>query len=216
MGRLREYGPVTTLPATAVPPAPATGMSTCLQLVCHPASPCTPPLSLSCTVSVDAGQPATLQLRYHLQGDMGLLCIPEPALPQPADGLWQHTCFEVFARAAGAATYREFNFSPSGEWAAYRFSALRVRDLAAESGSERSRPQLRLKLQPNELVLHASLALDALPPAAAGEPLWLAVSAVLEQRDGQLSYWALHHPVERPDFHHPGGFVHALPLPAAA
>jgi len=38
--------------------------------------------------------------------------------------------------------------------------------------------------------------------------LWsLAVSAVVEDRDGVLSYWALRHPPGEPDFHHPGAFT---------
>jgi hypothetical protein len=36
---------------------------------------------------------------------------------------------------------------------------------------------------------------------------------VLETLDGQLSYWALHHPAERPDFHHRAGLVHKPDLP---
>ena len=37
------------------------------------------------------------------------------------DDLWQHTCFELFIGAKNDAEYYEFNFSPSGEWAAYEF-----------------------------------------------------------------------------------------------
>jgi hypothetical protein len=40
--------------------------------------------------------------------------------------------------------------------------------------------------------------------------LRLALSVVVEETDGRLSYWAITHPAERPDFHHRDGFV--LPL----
>jgi hypothetical protein len=50
----------------------------------------------------------------------------------------------------------------------------------------------------------------ALPGASA---LRLALSAVIEETDGHLSYWALAHPAERPDFHHRDGFVLALEPP---
>src|SRR4051794_6728025 len=63
-----------------------------------------------------------LALGYRLCGDIARLVVPAPALPEPADGLWKHTCFEVFVTVIGDATYREFNFSPSGQWAAYAFS----------------------------------------------------------------------------------------------
>ena len=31
----------------------------------------------------------------------------------------------------------------------------------------------------------------------------LGLSAILEEEDGTISYWALAHPPGRPDFHHP-------------
>ena len=43
--------------------------------------------------------------------------------------------------------------------------------------------------------------------------LQLSVSAVLQDQQGRISYWALAHPSGKPDFHHPDAFV--LQLPAA-
>jgi hypothetical protein len=42
-------------------------------------------------------------------------------------------------------------------------------------------------------------------------PLRLAITAVIEDSQGALSYWALAHPASRPDFHHHNGFVLELP-----
>ena len=40
----------------------------------------------------------------------------------------------------------------------------------------------------------------------------LGLSAVLEEKDGTKSYWALAHPLEeKPDFHDPGCFAARLP-----
>jgi hypothetical protein len=39
----------------------------------------------------------------------------------------------------------------------------------------------------------------------------LGLSAVLEEKDGTKTYWALAHPSEKPDFHAPGCFVARLP-----
>ena len=41
-------------------------------------------------------------------------------------------------------------------------------------------------------------------------------AAVVEETDGRLSYWALTHPAERPDFHHRDGFVLPLEHPHVA
>ena len=146
-------------------------------------------------------------------GILAGLLIPPPDTPGPADGLWQHTCFEAFVARTGEPAYQEFNFSPSGQWAAYRFSAERVRDLPAEAAAAPFAPELVFVEQPQSLDLQIWLPREALPPAAAGAPLILGLNAVLETRDGQLSYWALHHPTARPDFHHRAGFAHVLDLP---
>jgi hypothetical protein len=35
----------------------------------------------------------------------------------------------------------------------------------------------------------------------------LGLTAVVEEENGRLSYWALKHPPGKPDFHSPEGFV---------
>jgi hypothetical protein len=40
--------------------------------------------------------------------------------------------------------------------------------------------------------------------------LRLALTAVVEDARGRLSYWALRHPPGRPDFHHRDGFALVL------
>ena len=41
----------------------------------------------------------------------------------------------------------------------------------------------------------------------------IGLSAVIEDTAGSLSYWALHHPRSKPDFHHRGGFILRLTAP---
>ena len=182
-------------------------------LVCHPATPCALPLQISVSLAAAGSEAgAGLLLRYQLRGDVSRLRIPEPASPGPADGLWQRTCFEAFMARADEAAYREFNFAPSGRWAAYRFSAERVRDAAAEATQTPVVPDLQLERSPEGLTLLAWLPLHALPVPA--QALEIGLTAVIETTDGQLSYWALRHPAERPDFHHRGGFVPTADLPS--
>jgi hypothetical protein len=99
--------------------------------------------------------------------------------------------------------YLEFNFAPSGQWAAYRFDGYRrgIRDL------EYVVPRLTVDQGNERLVLHAEVDLPAIAAIAVG------LSAVIETADGTKSYWALAHPPGKPDFHHPDCF--ALKLPAA-
>lgn len=114
-----------------------------------------------------------------------------------ADGLWRTTCFEVFAQLRDGS-YAEFNISPSGQWAAYHFSSYR------EGGGD---------LDGHVQVIRSEQAGGAFElDAILHWPEWphidrIALSAVIEATDGSLSYWALAHPSDKPDFHHPDSFV---------
>ena len=102
--------------------------------------------------------------------------------------------------------YREFNFSPSSEWAAYAFSGYRK---GGELGVELA-PGTVMHRTGDRLELDAEIRRDFLPP---GRSLRLGLSAVLEDADGVLSYWALQHPPGKPDFHHTDAFALQLVLP---
>jgi hypothetical protein len=136
-----------------------------------------------------------LALRYRIEGDLERLRIAPPRAPAIAERLWEHSCCEVFIAPAGAAGYQEFNFSPSGEWAAYAFQGYRQGDPWRAPD-----PQIDVRRSGHELELRARI------PAPAGR-LRVALCAVIEDREGVLSYWALRHPAGKPDFHHPDGFA---------
>src|SRR5215471_16921042 len=67
----------------------------------------------------------TLLLSYAVYGNIGELRLPPISAPARRPDLWQQTCFEAFVGTAAGAAYYEFNFAPSTEWAAYRFSSYR-------------------------------------------------------------------------------------------
>jgi len=164
----------------------------------HPARPALP-LTITGTVSRDCRR---LRAYYRISGDDRLLRLPPPVVPGPADGLWRHTCLELFVAAAAGDAYREFNFAPSGQWASYAFIACRVRDAAADPVP----PSVAWRYADGALALQVELATADLPTGD-----WrLGLSAVLEDRHGELSYWALHHPRPQPDFHDRGAFALTL------
>lgn len=169
-------------------------------LHCHPLASNHSVQSL--TADIDRSPDGGLMLRYRLEGDLTKILIPQAKPPSANDGLWLHTCFEAFV-AHETADYYEFNFSPSGEWAAYGFDGYRERT----SWSIGRPPAVEVSQELHQLLLTARIAPADLP--AAGR-LQLGLSAVIESADGALSYWALHHPGERPDFHDRAGFVHSL------
>lgn len=176
-----------------------------LTLRPHPATPA--PVVRCIEVLADRRADGHLELAWCLRGDMARLLIPEPRTPDCTDGLWEHTCFEAFVGVAGDAAYREFNFSPSGQWASYAFSGYRQPDQAIVRFSP---PQIIARLFAGRLEIEAVIAPRDLPPTAATATLQLGLAAVVEAADtvdGCHSYWALRHPAALPDFHHRDGFA---------
>jgi hypothetical protein len=145
-----------------------------------------------------------LVLLYRLTGDLEALRLPEPRPAARTDGLWRHTCFEAFIGHAGASEYWEYNFSPSGAWASYHFSAYREGMAPLMKGSP---PMLRLHTGGDEIQLEVTVDLSWLVRSPSAVGLRLGLSAVIEDRARGLSYWALKHPNEKPDFHHADGFA---------
>ncbi len=144
-----------------------------------------------------------LRLRYRLDGAIETVQLPPPmASPTRQDGLWRTTCFECFWGIAGERPYWELNLSPAGHWNLYRLEDYRL-GLRPESGYEK--PLHRVSQGDSVLSMDLDLSLPApIPPEA---PLEVAIAAVIEDRRGQLSYWALAHPGAEPDFHHRDAFL---------
>ena len=164
----------------------------------HPQSPSQSISAID--VLVEESKTGSLMLAFSLLGDISGLRIPESRSPRRAEHLWQHTCFEVFVMEGEGAEYREFNFSPSGEWAAYAFLGYRNGGVLEQELS----PGIVVRKGMDRLELGAEISRDLLPH---GRPLKLGLSAVVEDVDGILSYWALRHPSGKPDFHHADAFA---------
>ncbi len=176
------------------------------SLIPHPAAPAPGVCGLVCRL---ARMPGGLAVNYRLTGDLERLRVPAPReTPGCADGLWRHTCFELFIAPRETPDYLELNFSPSGEWATYAFARYREpvpRDVGADPAA--TVPRVAVQRASDALVVDAAVPLNRLAPRYADAPLRLGLAAVIEARDGSLSYWALRHPAAKPDFHHPDAFV---------
>ena len=106
-------------------------------------------------------------------------------------------------RPDGEKGYTEWNFAPSGQWAAYDFGGYRENRADADVARP---PYVRMEDNFTWWALGATIAVDA-------EKQWdLGLSAVIEEKDGAKSYWALAHSVgDKPDFHSPDCFAARLP-----
>ena len=175
-----------------------------LALTRHPDSRC----AAATHIDVEIARPGALMLTYSITGTIGDLRIPARTAPVRADGLWDHTCFEAFIGTASNAGYYEFNVAPSTRWAAYRFSG--YRDGMCVADDVRA-PRIDVQSTDETYTLRAALELDRLPDLS-GDPVWrLGVAAVIEETNGDKSYWALAHPTGEPDFHHSDCFAQELP-----
>lgn len=172
-----------------------------LPLRAHPSTPCS--WIDTAVVMVERHGSGSVVCRHVLSGDISRLRIPAATtVPARTDGLWQHTCFELFARFPHGPGYVEFNFSPSGHWAAYQLDGYRhgMRELPCAA------PAVTFTRRNAGCVLAAEI---RIPELDAG-PLQIAAAAVLEDREGGLSYWALQHSEGKPDFHHESAFAAQL------
>lgn len=175
------------------------------RLTAHPAHP--PAAIRAVEARARFAAHGWLQLRWRVEGSGGLV-VPRFAGRDRTDRLWRTTCFELFCRQPGSEPYVELNLSPSERWAAYDFEAYRTG--MAERPIRRA-PTITPRRGGDVLILDAALRLADLP-----SPPWqLGISAVLEEEGGALSYWALAHPADRPDFHHPDCFALSLEPPDA-
>ena len=126
---------------------------------------------------------------FRIKGDIAKLVIPPAVQPRRTDGLWKTTCFEIFAAGEGAG-YREYNLSPSGQWAAYDFDDYRtgMRDVSAD---------VELKVS----CIDSCLELIAKIVAEFPNPILIGLTAVIEETDGAISYWSTAFAPGKPDFH---------------
>ena len=170
-------------------------MAVTVRLHPHPAADHCPVVDL--TVHLDR-RDGHLWVRFVVEGDLESVEWPASSDPVRTDELWMESCFEVFIATTGG--YREFNLSTSSRWASYRFDGYRE-GMANAVEVAKIDP---LDLAEDMLALEAHLEL----PSPVGR---LALSAVIETIHGSKTYWALAHPSDKPDFHHPDSFVLDLP-----
>jgi hypothetical protein len=151
---------------------------------------------------------AGLRFRYVLDADLSAVRIPSRRAPRQADELWKHTCFEAFiAGPPHDAAYRELNFSPSTEWAAYCFERYRT---GMAPVTPASAIDIEVTRSASQLIVEARVGARGLLSESWRESnarLRVALSAVVEDDSGRISYWALQHAPDKPDFHHAAGFI---------
>ncbi len=106
----------------------------------------------------------------------------------------------MFVSTYGSKIYDEYNFSPSGDWAVYRFAD--YRQLAADAVSVRVEIESAVTIHQVNFWVNAEL-----DSRWSDMTLELGVTVVLEGVDGNMRYFALTHCADKPDFHVRESFI---------
>jgi hypothetical protein len=170
-------------------------------LICHPDTPCSAVSAI--TVAVTRGRGGQLNLHYTVSGNPRLLR-PSPERVfhgRRADDLWLHTCFEAFVRPAGGEAYVECNLAPTRDWQAYALSGYRRDRQPAETITK---PEVESELGNGVYDLKVTWVLGE---AESDAPWQIGIAVVVEESNGAISYWALRHAPDKPDFHHGDAFA---------
>ncbi len=158
------------------------------QLILHPSCAPGPIKRISAAIQPT---PDGCRARFLMEGDVGRIKVPMHVHGQRQDNLWKNTCFEIFWQPEGGTYYREFNLSPSSQWAAYDFDDFRLNSRDAPVGAM----AIACSAHDAKLELEASLASELSTPAD------VALNAVVEDLEGNIQFWALAFPDGKPEFH---------------
>lgn len=156
-----------------------------------------PPIDLS--VKVDR-RGNFWALKYEMTGAIESILMAEPEVPTRRTWLWETTCFEYFFGVPGQDLYWEVNLSTAGHWNIFRLDNYR-------SGfrEEISIETLDVLIDRSGFSLETELDLSLL--GLEDSEIELSVTAVIEDKLGAMSYWAVCHGGIEADFHLRNSFV---------
>ncbi len=178
------------------------------RLIRHPTSARSPVIRIEVRAARVWSAAWFLDLEWQMSGDLASIAMPDPVAGR-REGLWKTTCLEAFYAVGDSQAYGEFNLSPTQGWASYAFDGYR-------QGMKNADEPVLIQRERHEDCLTASARLK-LDLANVGrshlQPIKVGFAAVIEDQSGGLSYWALTHLSDSPDFHNPNTFTLALPLP---
>ncbi|VAV91808.1 hypothetical protein MNBD_ALPHA04-1115 [hydrothermal vent metagenome] len=176
-----------------------------LTLQCHPDTPTAVVSSVAAKLEISTA--GKMVLDYKVCGELENVKFLEQSTPKRMDCLWQHSCFEAFISRENSDSYFEFNFSPSTEWAAYKFGSYRKGMAELDMPSD---PVISMTSDRERFSLNVQLNLTEIRVVEPGDKIMVGLSTIIEEQNGYKSLWALQHPSGNPDFHNRECFAQEL------
>ncbi|MDJ0735757.1 MAG: DOMON-like domain-containing protein [Nostocaceae cyanobacterium] len=144
-----------------------------------------------------------LSLGYKLEGELEKIEIPAiENIPNRKNELWEATCFEFFLGIKNSSRYWEFNLSPSGHWNIYRFD-----DYRQGMEEEIAVTSLPFSVQHDSDNLLLNLEMDLGKLISEKQSLEVGITTVIQDKNRNITYWALTHCGKEADFHLRDSFV---------
>lgn len=163
-----------------------------------------PDISINGEISLEDN---IVNLHYSLTGKIEDVLLPKASLDHSRkDDLWKMTCFEFFLAVQDQPQYWEFNMSPSGNWNVYHMDAYRRVGFSEETAIQ----QLSFEMHKGTAEISLNTRVDLNPILPPGQVLEFGITAIIQARDGQETYWALGHPAPEADFHLRESFILGL------
>ncbi len=157
------------------------------NLILHPDCPAGPVVAINASIEAT---PSGCRAVFRAMGDLDAIIIPEITEPVRMDNLWRTSCFEIFWQPDGGAYYREFNLSPSTRWACYDFDDFRLNSRNAPADVA-----IQYRREGDTLVVEAEIVSELPVPAD------VALNGIIEDKQGNIQFWALAFPAGKPEFH---------------
>jgi hypothetical protein len=147
---------------------------------------------------------SNVEVEFSLKGDIKDIYLPSPSQEKRrVIGLWESSCFELFIHNKNTTTYYEFNFSSEGHWNCFYFPTPKT-PLKQSPNFEEIDCATSLKDQ--SFTLKAVVNLYNFHPGFwEKESMSFGLSSVIEKHKS-LSYWAISHCDEKPNFHNVESF----------
>ncbi|MEH2305825.1 DOMON-like domain-containing protein [Nostoc sp.] len=165
-----------------------------------PSTESLPNLKIAGNISRNGNQFA---IHYLLEGDLKEIAIAQPSnTSSRKHELWKDTCFEFFLGIKYSQQYWEFNLSPSGHWNVYRLDGYR-QGMQEETAFENL--PFNVQNQSDSLALALNVDLDKI--ISMEQAIEVAITSVIKDRDGEVTYWALTHRGKEADFHLRDSFI---------